>query len=87
MREPLIFPVISSDGIGITPAHAGTTQFLIGLINAARDHPRACGNHTPGFHAPVIAPGSPPRMREPLIRLIGILVISGITPAHAGTTP
>ena len=71
---------------GITPAHAGTTASS-GINRVIfQDHPRACGDHPLVGPAGLLLVGSPPRMRGPLAAAPGIRLVSGITPAHAGTT-
>ena len=71
---------------GITPAHAGKTLSSLALACRTRDHPRACGENrrTPPYRAAKL--GSPPRMRGKLSSWIAVIVITGITPAHAGKT-
>ena len=86
MREPRCTEYVFRTKYGITPAHAGTTQqFKISLVDT-QDHPRSCGNHLIPATVNCISPGSPPLMREPLLRLHGGCEVVGITPAHAGTT-
>ena len=70
----------------ITPAHAGTTINLIFLLFLSGDHPRPRGDYHKGTPYAVEQLGSPPPTRglPPLIAPQRIL--TGITPAHAGTT-
>ena len=51
-----------------------------------QDHPRVCGNHAGESHQAAQVRGSPPRVREPHISTWLQLIITGITPACAGTT-
>ena len=70
----------------ITPACAGTTTPTGRLQKTKWDHPRLCGNDMSVRHQSYYFLGSPPLVRErPLIALLYAL-ISGITPACAGTT-
>ena len=69
---------------GITPAYAGKSCLKSHRSTSGRDHPRVCGEKA--YSRVIIGSlwGSPPRMRgkEPVI--LGVFVIQGITPAHAG---
>ena len=86
MREPLIQHYLLYQVLGITPAHAGTTQYAGELQNIVEDHPRSCGNHrTIPIHCWWVE-GSPPLMREPRYYLLFSVFLLRITPAHAGTT-
>ena len=71
---------------GIIPAHAGLTPDERPRLSCDRDHPRACGAHSPRATAGCVTKGSSPRMRgshRPLLRLDAL---RGIIPAHAGLT-
>ena len=63
MRGKLAVRFLISEGLRITPAHAGKTNLTLTEIQLCKDHPRACGeNASPNqFYKPT--PGSPPRMR------------------------
>ena len=73
-------------GIGITPAYAGTTTIQLPCKHSSWDHPRLRGDHYFGGGGGGMGPGSPPLTRGPPgdRELFGIL--RGITPAYAGTT-
>ena len=72
--------------MGITPACAGNTIFLIAADCKNRDHPRLRGEYSIPFDRRVALIGSPPLTRG--IRGIDntICYISRITPACAGNT-
>ena len=86
MRGTLIINLPLKDVDGIIPAHAGNTCHPCSACFAARDHPRACGEHRriDSWFSPLL--GSSPRMRGTLewARDNGYSV--GIIPAHAGNT-
>ena len=71
---------------GITPAHAGTTSSFTSISIATRDHPRSRGNHAAMLDKRIKQWGSPPLTREPPFVKSILFYLSGITPAHAGTT-
>ena len=48
---------------GITPAHAGKTALHNAYCDAAKDHPRACGENRCLTYTDCPQGGSPPRMR------------------------
>ena len=86
MREPRHHTAYCTVNFRITPAHAGTTSSVWYDVVYFRDHPRSCGNH---FWCGVVNSrfaGSPPLMREPLMRHFYEIIGYRITPAHAGTT-
>ena len=69
---------------GITPAYAGKSAFLVGVVGDFGDHPRVCGEKASFTNVLACGEGSPPRMRgkvhcphEPAQSL-------RITPAYAG---
>ena len=72
--------------VGIIPALAGNTAKTSAFAPAARDHPRACGEHRMAPSAAGFAVGSSPRLRgtQPLTnaQMRGM----GIIPALAGNT-
>ena len=70
----------------ITPARAGKTASSIVVINAAPDHPRACGENLPLVTPAQFKRGSPPRVRGKPVALLGVSMIRRITPARAGKT-
>ena len=53
---------------GITPAHAGKTDYFCGITVDFWDHPRACGENTSEVMMLSLSTGSPPRMRGKLSR-------------------
>jgi len=70
----------------ITPAPAGSTsQYWINLP-LARDHPRACGEHSLATSPNIGLLGSPPRLRGALFYAKVAAIPVGITPAPAGST-
>ena len=71
---------------GITPAHAGKTQVVLGKLQRAEDHPRACGENFNAVSFYDYKKGSPPRMRGKLGKAIAFQSDVRITPAHAGKT-
>ena len=72
--------------VGIIPAHAGNTTVSAVVAGQARDHPRACGEHTLEPFRVSSDPGSSPRMRGTLEQGYRGLHLVGIIPAHAGNT-
>ena len=70
----------------ITPAHAGTTACAQDSAVCVQDHPRSRGDNSQTAGGNIIIRGSPPLTRgQPFVapRKEGV---TGITPAHAGTT-
>ena len=57
-----------------------TSAFMI------RDHPRACGEHLDLIIYGFSLPGSSPRMRGTLDKVLDGAEFGGIIPAHAGNT-
>ena len=72
--------------LGIIPAHAGLTNHGTGIHEQPRDHPRACGAHTPFLALRLETQGSSPRMRGSPLPVPEISDHAGIIPAHAGLT-
>ena len=73
-------------GLGIIPAHAGSTPPSCRHTRASGDHPRACGEH-PLLHIAMPAEtGSSPRMRGARRNHEQADRQAGIIPAHAGST-
>ena len=71
---------------GIIPAHAGNTPIDSGEMLNARDHPRACGEHSWRVISRLVLSGSSPRMRGTRRRGDLRPRLLGIIPAHAGNT-
>ena len=69
----------------ITPADAGTRYSSLHSPQAARDHPRGCGDKLQALPCPALEVGSPPRMRGQVSRAAARWAASRITPADAGT--
>ena len=72
--------------IGIIPACAGNTAYVLSAFSSSRDHPRVCGEHElPELRQAAIR-GSSPRVRgTPPAQPIRLL-LAGIIPACAGNT-
>ena len=68
----------------ITPAHAGKRWAYPCGRRPCRDHPRTCGEKDLNPIPPALVSGSPPHMRGKVGQLPEIVVVIGITPAHAG---
>ena len=54
--------------LGITPACAGKTRTDERALRDLRDHPRVCGKNLNTQLVHLILRGSPPRVREKLVR-------------------
>ena len=69
---------------GITPAYAGKSHIVRGLVKLVKDHPRVCGEKY--STRPYLSDewGSPPRMRGKEKGQRTHKVKLGITPAYAG---
>ena len=74
------------DQTGIIPAHAGNTNSAAPKAISARDHPRACGEHSFPSEPRSTCTGSSPRMRGTLKLWGSGVADGGIIPAHAGNT-
>ena len=72
--------------MGIIPAYAGNTPWLLPVSGLARDHPRVCGEHSSSPWMLSEATGSSPRMRGTLHPPSGRQQPAGIIPAYAGNT-
>ena len=73
-------------GVGIIPAHAGSTPHHRQHRHRSRDHPRTCGEHEDIEKAAELFGGSSPHMRGARC-IVGLLQgPTGIIPAHAGST-
>ena len=86
MRGTLGTVLMSGRCAGIIPAHAGNTRASASTTRAPRDHPRACGEHSPLLCLLLCGTGSSPRMRGTLTSGCGVSIRIGIIPAHAGNT-
>ena len=86
MRGKLRLFVNDSDGIRITPAHAGKTFGITKITGLESDHPRACGENASNAINSAVGFGSPPRMRGKPSHLLFSSRSRRITPAHAGKT-
>ena len=76
----------SCSALGIIPAYAGSTGFLLRVFVRLWDHPRVCGEHRARGRLPQSSAGSSPRMRG--ARLMASASRRGlrIIPAYAGST-
>ena len=72
--------------MGITPAHAGTTDLDQLVTAVTQDHPRSRGDHLTWAPSSMPSNGSPPLTRGPLTGVLRSPLCVWITPAHAGTT-
>ena len=70
----------------ITPAYAGKTRILPSTAIPRQDHPRVCGKDTRLRSVSFGQRGSPPRMRERLLKFLALDFVLRITPAYAGKT-
>ena len=85
-RGKLQLAVVLLSAVRLIPAHAGKTQRAPACDRAPAAHPRSRGeNHWAAVYAPV-ATGSSPLTRGKLISSIGVLLVFGLIPAHAGKT-
>ena len=75
-----------ADNTGITPACAGKTSTVPMSKEGLRDHPRVCGKNICKHTLALYIIGSPPRVREKLLRISLTDSAWGITPACAGKT-
>ena len=73
-------------GEGIIPAYAGNTRYGTPCTALRRDHPRVCGEHQVWCCRDWSCPGSSPRMRGTLERIVNGAHGAGIIPAYAGNT-
>ena len=72
--------------LGIIPAYAGSTTGLRRNRSVERDHPRVCGEHSPGERSALHPRGSSPRMRGARYEPAERQRHEGIIPAYAGST-
>ena len=70
--------------VGITPAYAGKSHIVRGLVKLVKDHPRVCGEKY--STRPYLSDewGSPPRMRGKVLKTPNGEATERITPAYAG---
>ena len=73
--------------LGIIPACAGNTIWLIRAPYTDRDHPRVCGEHYGRYSLPTASVGSSPRVRGTPTAVPTSRRRLGIIPACAGNTP
>ncbi len=71
---------------GIIPARAGSTSSAVSTANAAKDHPRSCGEHLDCHDYHSFFVGSSPLVRGAPTALISSELSAGIIPARAGST-
>ena len=69
---------------GITPAYAGKSAFLVGVVGDFGDHPRVCGEKASFTNVLACGEGSPPRMRGKAWLQLYAIASARITPAYAG---
>src|SRR5699024_3479690 len=86
VRERLCLHSLSVLYSGITPACAGKTKSISDHVSARKDHPRMCGKDIEKEKINGIDLGSPPHVRERLIKSLNLPEATGITPACAGKT-
>ena len=70
----------------IIPAHAGNTIHPEITVVIVQDHPRACGEHRPEDKEVLQELGSSPRMRGTPDKILPLVRVGRIIPAHAGNT-
>ena len=70
--------------VGITPAYAGKSDFVLLSGCSSWDHPRVCGEKLFFVGGVIFQPGSPPRMRGKACAGVVAGVVIRITPAYAG---
>ena len=69
---------------GITPAHAGKRNSGNSIPRHGRDHPRTRGEKPSSRQYARADLGSPPHTRGKVMIFSSLIVVIGITPAHAG---
>ena len=84
MRGKEILDALRTALVGITPAYAGKSHFLVVNEILTKDHPRVCGEKMAMRKSVRLNLGSPPRMRGKADALCKIVVQLRITPAYAG---
>ena len=83
--KPQHFPLMPYR-LGITPACAGKTNVPQKFIRFVQDHPRVCGENIEFGSPPIVAEGSPPRVRGKPYASGQVDTVTRITPACAGKT-
>ena len=86
VRGKLTAPISRRSRWGITPAGAGKTSTLHGILKTAQDHPRRCGENQLYIIKNDRYLGSPPQVRGKPAMPCLTFVMPGITPAGAGKT-
>ena len=69
MRGKATVADVPAKSVGITPAYAGKSGFLLFAWSLLRDHPRVCGEKALCTPYGCFTPGSPPRMRGKVVLL------------------
>ena len=72
--------------LGLIPACAGKTVFVIEMIMAGGAHPRVCGENSRERDSVFVAEGSSPRVRGKLSPSSPVHESRGLIPACAGKT-
>ena len=72
--------------MGLIPARAGTTVFLISVPVMGWAHPRSRGDHCAVRPVPNVDAGSSPLARGPHLEVKPAVSVYGLIPARAGTT-
>ena len=86
VREVVSFFKYDKVAIRITPACAGSTCVFYLFFKFYQDHPRMCGKYEPSTSRCQTMIGSPPHVREVLIKNMKGRKNERITPACAGST-
>ena len=76
----------AKNGVGITPACAGSTSALYCCHKLTQDHPRLRGEYNTSAKASITMKGSPPLARGVLSLVPSINLTKRIIPACAGST-
>ena len=84
MRGKGVCPVRAPADLGITPAYAGKSVYVLKNRRGSWDHPRLCGEKSFSHCVAPVMPGSPPPMRGKVLQAILQLNTGRITPAYAG---
>ena len=84
MRGKAFLALTSMCVKGITPAHAGKSNFRCRIYPGIWDHPRTCGEKASFVLVVWSIAGSPPHMRGKVLQFPLCPLPSRITPAHAG---
>ena len=82
-------PILGSDvfgAVGIIPAYAGSTAFLMRISIELKDHPRIRGEHRLRVAERLLGYGSSPHTRGALITYLTLSFEKRIIPAYAGST-